>query len=84
MTQFSNCLDARADLSPKTLIFCLLNKMNLLAENIQFETFMEKKMKIEKKVKEKFELECFRTSIWDETLYRACSQIVSFLLLNSQ
>lgn len=83
MTQFSNCLDALADLSPKTRIFCLLHKMDLLAENIRFETFMEKKMEIEEKVNKRFELECFRTSIWDETLYRAWSQIVSFLLPNS-
>ena len=57
--------------------------MDLLAENIRFETFMEKKMEIEEKVNKRFEIECFRTSIWDETLYRAWSQIVSFLLPNS-
>lgn len=30
----------------------------------------------------RFEIECFRTSIWDETLYKAWSQIVAFLMPN--
>jgi len=34
------------------------------------------------KIGGRFEVECFRTSIWDETLYRAWSQIVAFLLPN--
>ena len=29
-----------------------------------------------------FQVECFKTSIWDETLYKAWSQIVHFLLPN--
>jgi Ras-related GTP-binding protein A/B len=29
-----------------------------------------------------FNVECFMTSIWDETLYKAWSQIVHFLLPN--
>ena len=29
-----------------------------------------------------FEVDCFKTSIWDETLYKAWSQIVYFLLPN--
>lgn len=38
-------------------------------------------MKIIEKTKG-FEVDCFKTSIWDETLYKAWSQIVYFLLPN--
>lgn len=43
--------------------------------------FQEKRIKIVEKTKN-FELVCFKTSIWDETLYKAWSQIVYFLLPN--
>ena len=82
MTQFENCLDALTELSPKTRIFCLVHKMDMLGENIRHQTFEERKNDILNKVDKRFEVDCFKTSIWDETLYRAWSQIVSFLLPN--
>jgi len=82
MTQFENCLDALGELSPKTRIFCLIHKMDLLAENIRHQTFEQRQQDIVQKIDGRFEVECFKTSIWDETLYRAWSQIVSFLLPN--
>jgi len=82
MQQFENCLDALTELSPKTRIFCLVHKMDILGENVRNQTFEERKMDILQKVDKRFEVDCFKTSIWDETLYRAWSQIVSFLLPN--
>ena len=82
MQQFENCLDALTELSPKTRIFCLVHKMDMLGENVRNQTFEERKMDILQKVDKRFEVDCFKTSIWDETLYRAWSQIVSFLLPN--
>ena len=82
MKQFENCLDALTELSPKTRIFCLVHKMDMLGENVRNQTFEERKMDILQKVDKRFEVDCFKTSIWDETLYRAWSQIVSFLLPN--
>jgi Ras-related GTP-binding protein A/B len=69
------------DLSPKAKIFCLVHKMDLLAESIRDKSFNEKRLKIIEKTKT-FEIDCFKTSIWDETLYKAWSQIVYFLLPN--
>jgi len=56
--------------------------MDLLAENIRTKTFEERRQDIMNKIDGRFECDYFRTSIWDETLYRAWSQIVSFLLPN--
>ncbi len=55
--------------------------MDLLAEGVREKSFQEKKLRISEKSKG-FEIECFKTSIWDETLYKAWSQIVYFLLPN--
>lgn len=78
---YENCLNALTDLSAKAKIFCLVHKLDLLAEGIREKSFQEKKMKIFEKTKG-FEVDCFKTSIWDETLYKAWSQIVYFLLPN--
>ena len=69
---YENCLNALTDLSPKAKIFCLVHKLDLLAESIREKTFNEKRIKIIEKTKN-FEVDCFKTSIWDETLYKAWS-----------
>ena len=81
LSYYENCLAALQDLSPKAKIFCLIHKMDLLAESQREKSFQEKRMKIVEKTKG-FEVDCFKTSIWDETLYKAWSQIVYFLLPN--
>ena len=56
--------------------------MDLLAEGIRHNTFMQRSGEITAKVGGRFDVECFKTSIWDETLYKAWSQIVKFMLPN--
>lgn len=56
--------------------------MDLLLESQKNEVFESMRDEILNKVNSRFEVECFKTSIWDETLYHAWSQIVSFLLPN--
>ena len=48
------------------------------------EMFNEKRTRIMEATSNDFkdQTRCFRTSIWDETLYKAWSQIVSILLPN--
>lgn len=82
MTQFQNCLNALQELSPNTRIFCLIHKMDLIEERLRHETFEKRQSDIAAQVDGRFEVDCFKTSIWDETLYRAWSNIVSFLLPN--
>jgi len=69
---YENCLNALTDLSPKTKIFCLVHNLDLLAESFREKSFNEKRIKIIEKTKA-FEVDCFKTSIWDETLYKAWS-----------
>jgi len=46
--------------------------MDLLEEKVRDKSFQEKRSKIVEKTKG-FEVDCFKTSIWDETLYKAWS-----------
>ena len=56
--------------------------MDLLNVNTREEEFLNRKKLIEDKVAGRFVVDCFKTSIWDETLFGAWSKIVSFLLPN--
>jgi Ras-related GTP-binding protein A/B len=58
--------------------------MDLLVESERELKFNEKRNKIMEVTKPEFrdKAQCFKTSIWDETLYKAWSQIVSILLPN--
>jgi hypothetical protein len=47
--------------------------MDLLAENIRNQTFEKRRADIEAQVASRFKVQCFKTSIWDETLYKAWS-----------
>ena len=60
-------------MSPNTRIFCLCHKMDLIAENMRLEVFEKRKAEIIEQVGGRFDIECFKTSIWDETLYKAWS-----------
>jgi len=84
LDRFENCLEALRDLSDNAKIFCLVHKMDLLQENQRESIFQDKKNKIMELCGTDFgkRTEVFRTSIWDETLYKAWSQIVSILLPN--
>ena len=73
MVQFENCLSSLADLSPKTRVFCLIHKMDLVPENDRTSVFGQRKDDILAKINGRFQVDCFRTSIWDETLYKAWS-----------
>mmetsp|Transcript_1636 Transcript_1636/g.2896 ORF Transcript_1636/g.2896 Transcript_1636/m.2896 type:complete len:182 (+) Transcript_1636:463-1008(+) len=56
--------------------------MDLLNLTVREATFEQKRQEIEEKVAGRFIVNCFKTSIWDETLYGAWSKIVSYLLPN--
>ena len=56
---YENCLNALTDLSPKAKIFCLVHKLDLLAESMRDKGFQEKRMKIIEKTKG-FEVDCFK------------------------
>ena len=83
MEYYKNCLKALEELSPDAHIFCLIHKMDLIPDSKREAVFMAKQQEI-KEISGNFKITCFKTSIWDETLYRAWSDIVHILLPNKQ
>lgn len=81
MEYYINCLKALDELSKDAKIFCLIHKMDLIPESKREETFLKKQQHIMEN-SFNFKVTCFKTSIWDETLYRAWSDIVHILLPN--
>lgn len=78
---YKNCLKALEDLSSGAKIFCLIHKMDLISESMRDKVFEQKQQEI-LEASSSFDVTCFRTSIWDETLYKAWSDIVNILLPN--
>lgn len=84
LEHYESCLQALTDLSSKSKIFCLVHKMDLVPDAERESRFIEKRNRIMDVTKPEFKskLECFKTSIWDETLYKAWSTIVSIMIPN--
>lgn len=81
MHYYQSCLEAIYKNSPDAKIFCLVHKMDLVAEEQRDEIFNVREHDL-KKLSSPLSCTCYRTSIWDETLYRAWSNIVYMLIPN--
>uniref|UniRef100_A0A915Q0Q5 Uncharacterized protein n=1 Tax=Setaria digitata TaxID=48799 RepID=A0A915Q0Q5_9BILA len=87
---YQSCLEALMQNSPSAKVFCLIHKMDLVSEDHRDQVFAEKERDImcrSKLAAEKFGhdnvvRQCYRSSIWDETLYKAWSAIVCHLVPN--
>lgn len=81
---FCGVLEAIEENSPDARIFVLVHKMDLVAEEDRQTILEERKKLIQESCTncgvEHFQ--CFGTSIWDETLYKAWSEIVTNLIPN--
>ena len=81
---FSGVLEAIEENSPDARIFVLVHKMDLVAKEEQ-EMILEDRTRL---IAESCDgcgvhnFQCFGTSIWDETLYKAWSEIVRYLIPN--
>lgn len=69
MHYYQSCLEAILQNSPEAKIFCLVHKMDLVQEDQRDYIFREREEDL-KRLSLPLECTCFRTSIWDETLYR--------------
>lgn len=78
---YQTCLSAIYENSPSAKIFCLIHKMDLLHEDQRDKIFLERENEIINMSKP-VQCMCFKTSIWDETLYKAWSSIVYKLIPN--
>ncbi|CAJ0586610.1 unnamed protein product, partial [Mesorhabditis spiculigera] len=89
---FQTCLEALLINSPNAEVFCLVHKMDLIQEEHRERTFEEKCKDIYRlsdelignKEKTQSIVQCYKSSIWDETLYKAWSAIVYKLIPNVQ
>ncbi|KAJ8656502.1 hypothetical protein O0I10_007825 [Lichtheimia ornata] len=78
---YQSCLDAIRANSRDARIFCLIHKMDLLPEQQRDEMFNERITELRQRSRP-LQIQGFKTSIWDETLYAAWSQIVHCLIPN--
>lgn len=80
---FHSCLEAVAQNSRDAHVFCLVHKMDLIAEDQREKVFAAKEAELKQLSQPlSLNLTCYRTSIWDETLYKAWSSIVYSLIPN--
>ncbi|KAI8377867.1 Gtr1/RagA G protein conserved region-domain-containing protein [Radiomyces spectabilis] len=80
---YQSCLDAILANSKEARIFCLIHKMDLVPEPQRSQMY-EKRVSELRTRSEPLHIQAFSTSIWDETLYAAWSQIVHCLIPNIQ
>ncbi|KAI8075628.1 Gtr1/RagA G protein conserved region-domain-containing protein [Thamnidium elegans] len=78
---YQSCLEAILANSKEARIFCLIHKMDLVPENQRDQIFEQRVTELQKR-SEPLNIQAFRTSIWDETLYAAWSKIVHCLIPN--
>lgn len=81
---FIGVLEAIEENSPDARIFVLVHKMDLVAKEEQEMILEDRKRLIEDSCSQcgVDNFHCFGTSIWDETLYKAWSEIVTNLIPN--
>jgi len=78
---FRRTIEALRDYSPSARVFCLIHKVDLLTE-AQSNTVFKKREAELTKISVPMRIQCFKTSIWNETLFKAWSQIVYSLVPN--
>jgi Ras-related GTP-binding protein A/B len=82
---FAGVLEAIEENSPDARTFVLVHKMDLVAEEEREMILQDRFQLIEEACATAIgvhNLQCFGTSIWDETLYKAWSEIVTNLIPN--
>lgn len=81
LAYYHDCLQAIMQNSKNSKIFCLLHKMDLIPEDQREKAYRKKEAEL-KKLSAPMKVTCFKTSIWDETLFKAWSAIVYSLIPN--
>jgi Ras-related GTP-binding protein A/B len=81
---FSGVLEAIEENSPDARVFVLIHKMDLVAEEDRESILEDRKHLISESCMSRGvqHFSCYGTSIWDETLYKAWSEIVTNLIPN--
>jgi len=75
MQYFAAAMDSLKQFSPNARVFCLIHKIDLVRESDRPQVISNFEEEI-KQYTPGMNASCFATSIWDETLFKAWSQIV--------
>jgi len=78
---YRSCLEAILQNSKEAKIFCLVHKCDLLPEDQRELIFKQRETEL-RSISLPLKITCYKTSIWDETLYKAWSSIVYSLIPN--
>eukprot|EP00274_Cyanoptyche_gloeocystis_P007420 CAMPEP_0196655026 /NCGR_PEP_ID=MMETSP1086-20130531/4785_1 /TAXON_ID=77921 /ORGANISM="Cyanoptyche gloeocystis , Strain SAG4.97" /LENGTH=305 /DNA_ID=CAMNT_0041987117 /DNA_START=23 /DNA_END=940 /DNA_ORIENTATION=- len=78
---YKSCLQAIQQHSRTAKIFVLVHKMDLVEASQKDAVFRNREQEL-KDISKPLEIQCFSTSIWDETLYKAWSAITYSLIPN--
>ncbi|CAI5441315.1 unnamed protein product [Caenorhabditis angaria] len=89
---YQSCLEALLQNSPQAQVFCLIHKMDLIQDQDRDDTFKRRESDVLRyselaarqhaNQRANAVCQCFKSSIWDETLYKAWSAIVYKLVPN--
>mmetsp|Transcript_42686 Transcript_42686/g.96148 ORF Transcript_42686/g.96148 Transcript_42686/m.96148 type:complete len:328 (-) Transcript_42686:63-1046(-) len=87
MSYFMSAVESIRHFSPSAKIFCLVHKLDLVHESQRDAVFREYETQLKSCAggtggSATVSIECFPTSIWDETLFKAWSSIVNCLVPN--
>jgi len=81
LSYYRSCIEAIQQNSKDAKVFCLIHKMDLVQEDQREQVFKKRESELVN-ISNPLKITCFRTSIWDETLYKAWSSIVYSLIPN--
>ncbi|KAJ4401063.1 GTP-binding protein gtr1 [Didymella pomorum] len=84
VVSYSNIIRALHECSPTAKVFCLIHKMDLVQQRLREAMYHERSNYI-RDASEGFSdtVEFFPTSIWDQSLYKAWTKIIYFLIPNA-
>lgn len=83
LTYFEDCIKALEENSPNAKVVVLIHKMDLVSDHRKQNVF-EKRQREIKERSSNFLVKCFPTSIWEVSLYKAWTDIVSTLIMDMQ
>jgi len=87
MVNFTSTLRALHEYSPNSKIFVLIHKMDLIPSDQKPRVYQQKTADIVAHCEDEGfpeqQVECWGTSIWDQSLYRAWTQVIYYLVPNA-
>jgi Ras-related GTP-binding protein A/B len=80
---YKKCIESLTEFSTNAKVFVLLHKMDLIPKD-QRDLLYQTRVEQLRELSLPFLVNCFQTSIWEETLYKAWSRIVYSLIPNAE